>query len=151
MSGTSTAGTPLPETGWSALIRVFLRHLCPSLRRDCYKYAIQGHDGKTVLKADPSCSAPRWPVRDRLKKLEPGGYDRRDVKDLKRRHGQNLLNRPVAIYEMHIDSWRKRRDMRSRTFADLRRVFRLSGRDGQWTGRLRLLSTSKLDDSWGIR
>lgn len=86
---------------------------------DCYKYAIQGYDGKTVLKADPFAFHAEVRPATASKVWSLGGYDWRDAEYLKRRHGQNLLNRPVSIYEMHIGSWRKREGY---AFANLREI-----------------------------
>ena len=92
----------------------------PGLRDgDCYKYAIQGHDGKTVLKADPFAFHAEVRPATASKVWSLGGYDWRDAEYLKRRTGQNVLKQPVSIYEMHIGSWRKREGY---AFANLREI-----------------------------
>lgn len=86
---------------------------------DCYKYSIQGCDGKTVLKADPFAFHAEVCPATASKVWSLEGYSWHDAEFLQRRLGQNILNRPMAIYEMHIGSWRKREGYR---FANLRDV-----------------------------
>ena len=125
----------------------------PGLRDgDCYKYAIQGHDGKTVLKADPFAFHAEVRPATASKVWSLGGYDWRDAEYLKRRHGQNLLNRPVAIYEMHIDSWRKREGY---AFANFREIAdELSDylvEMGFTHVEIMPVLEHPLDDSWGYQ
>jgi 1,4-alpha-glucan branching enzyme len=86
---------------------------------DCYKYAIKGYDGKTVLKADPFAFHAEVRPATASKVWSLGGYSWHDAEFLRRRSEQNALSRPMAIYEMHIGSWRKREGYR---FANLRDV-----------------------------
>jgi 1,4-alpha-glucan branching enzyme len=125
----------------------------PGLRDgDCYKYAIHGYDGKTVLKADPFAFHAEVRPATASKVWSLGGYDWRDAEYLKRRKAQNLLNRPVSIYEMHIGSWRKPEDWR---FADFRRVAdELSDylvEMGFTHVEIMPVTEYPLDDSWGYQ
>jgi len=70
---------------------------------DCYKYSIQGYDGKTVLKADPFAFHAEVRPATASKVWSLGGYSWRDADFLRRRLSQNVLKQPVAIYEMHMD------------------------------------------------
>ena len=125
----------------------------PGLRDgDCYKYAIHGCDGKTVLKADPFAFHAEVRPATASKVWSLGKYDWHDAEYLKRRQGQNLLNRPVSIYEMHIGSWRKPEDWR---FADFRRVAdELSDylvEMGFTHVEIMPVTEYPLDDSWGYQ
>ena len=125
----------------------------PGLRDgDCYKYSIHGYDGKTVLKADPFAFHAEVRPATASKVWSLGGYEWRDAEFLKRRAGQNLLSRPVSIYEMHIDSWRK---CEGRRFADLRRTAdELSDylvEMGFTHVEIMPVVEHPLDDSWGYQ
>ncbi len=114
-NGWNASGNPMDRLD-TGVFAVFIPGLHDG---DCYKYAIQGYDGKTVLKADPFAFHAEVRPATASKVWSLGGYDWRDAEYLKRRHGQNLLNRPVSIYEMHIGSWRKREGY---AFANLREI-----------------------------
>ncbi|MDD4357152.1 MAG: hypothetical protein PHN98_07860 [Smithellaceae bacterium] len=86
---------------------------------DCYKYQIEGYDGRTVLKADPFAFHAEVRPKTASKVWKPGGYDWHDEAFLRRRSEQNILSNAMAVYEMHIGSWRKREGYR---FANLRDV-----------------------------
>ena len=86
---------------------------------DCYKYQIEGYDSQTVLKADPFAFHAEVRPATASKVWSLGGYQWRDAEYLRRRPEQNALQKPMAIYEMHIGSWRKREDYH---FANLRDV-----------------------------
>lgn len=125
----------------------------PGLRDgDIYKYAISGCDGKTVLKADPFAFHAEVRPANASKVWSLGGYDWRDAEFLERRFRQNLLNRPVAIYEMHIGSWRKREGY---AFANLREIAdELSEylvEMGFTHVEIMPVTEYPLDDSWGYQ
>lgn len=119
---------------------------------NCYKYSIHGYDGKTVLKADPFAFHAEVRPANASKVWSLGGYEWRDEDYLKRRQGQNLLHRPVSIYEMHIGSWRKPEGWR---FADFRRVAdELSDylvEMGFTHVEIMPVTEYPLDDSWGYQ
>jgi len=86
---------------------------------DCYKYQINGFDSQTVLKSDPFAFHAEVRPATASKVWSLGGYHWRDEEFLKRRPEQNMLNRPMTIYEMNIGSWRTREGYH---FANLRDV-----------------------------
>ena len=86
---------------------------------DCYKYQVNGYDGQTVLKADPFAFHAEVRPATASKVWRLGGYHWRDAEFLRRRAEQNAFSLPMAVYEMHIDSWRKREGYH---FANLRDV-----------------------------
>ncbi|MDD4861264.1 MAG: 1,4-alpha-glucan branching protein GlgB [Smithellaceae bacterium] len=119
---------------------------------DCYKYSIQGYDGKTVLKADPFAFHAEVRPATASKVWSLGGYGWGDGEYLRRRLSQNVLNRPMAIYEMHIDSWRRREGY---AFANLRDVAdELSAylvEMGFTHVEIMPVTEYPLDDSWGYQ
>jgi len=75
-----------------------------------YKYAIEGADGKTRLKADPYgfYAELRPSTGSRLYDLD--GYRWKDREWMKKRASFNAYQSPVNIYEVHIGSWRRHED-----------------------------------------
>ena len=119
---------------------------------DCYKYQINGYDGQTVLKADPFAFHAEVRPATASKVWSLGGYYWRDEEFLQRRLEQNALKSPMAIYEMHIGSWRKREDYH---FANLRDVAdELSDylvQMGFTHVEIMPVTEYPLDDSWGYQ
>ena len=118
----------------------------------CYKYQILGYDGGTVLKADPfavhaevrpATASKVWPL---------GGYDWRDEEYLERRKQYRPRKNPIAIYEMHIGSWRLKEGYR---FANLREVAdELAAylAEMHYTHvEIMPITEYPLDDSWGYQ
>ena len=73
-----------------------------------YRYAITGPDGETHLKSDPFAFCYQ---------LRPGNasvissqceYKWNDGEYQSRRSNKNVIDRPLAIYEVHLGSWKKR-------------------------------------------
>lgn len=98
---------------------VFVAFIAGLKDGDCYKYRILGHDGSTEMKADPfafhaevrpATASKVWPLE---------GYRWRDADFLERRKQYQPKKSPMAIYEMHIGSWRLKEGYR---FANIREV-----------------------------
>ena len=86
---------------------------------DCYKYHVMGCDGRAVLKADPFAFHAEVRPATASKVWSLGGYEWHDFDHLERRKHANSLKKPMAIYEMHVGSWRLKEGYR---FANLREV-----------------------------
>lgn len=86
-----------------------------------YKYSIQSKNGGQRLeKADPF--AYRWEVPPHTASVVWGlDYAWNDREWMERRGQANALNKPVSVYEVHLQSWRRRPEegMRSLTYAEL--------------------------------
>lgn len=86
---------------------------------DCYKYHIVGHDGQTVLKADPFAFHAEVRPRTASKVWSLDGYSWSDADFLNARKQRDALHEPMSVYEMHVGSWRKKEGYR---FANMREV-----------------------------
>ncbi len=119
---------------------------------DCYKYQIEGFDGRTVQKADPFAFHAEVRPRTASKVWSFDDYPWRDGNFMRQRLQQNPLKKPIAIYEMHIGSWRKREGYQ---FANLREVAdELSGylaEMGFTHVEIMPMTEYPLDDSWGYQ
>ena len=74
---------------------------------DAYRYAITGPDGETHLKSDPY--AFRYELRpDNASVICPlREYMWNDGKYQERRDNTTVIDSPMAIYEVHLGSWKK--------------------------------------------
>lgn len=119
---------------------------------DAYKYVIHGYDGRTVLKADPFAFHSEVRPQTASKVWNLGGYSWHDGAYLQKRAGQNILKRPMSIYEIHLGSWRKPPGY---TFANLRETAdELSDylvEMGFTHVEILPITEHPLDDSWGYQ
>ncbi len=79
---------------------------------DCYKYRIINGD-KVVYKADPYAFHAETPPLTASKFYDISGYVWHDGEWLKNRRKQHEAfgnSRPLNIYEMHLESWKKKED-----------------------------------------
>ena len=77
-----------------------------------YKYAVYGYDGSRVLKTDPFAFHCETRPGNASKVWEMGGYEWHDEAYLKKRAKHDLQKSPVAIYELHLGSWRTKEGYR---------------------------------------
>ncbi len=103
---------PVSPGIWEAIIddaRVF----------DCYKYAIKTKDGRTLLKADPYAVHQETRPGTGSKVYELSDYDWKDAKWQKAKACQNILEKPVNIYEIHFGSWKQHEDGNFLTYREM--------------------------------
>jgi 1,4-alpha-glucan branching enzyme len=85
-----------------------------------YKYHVRARHGNFRQdKADPFALATEVPPRT-ASVVADLTYTWRDQEWMRQRHHQNALDRPVAVYEMHVGSWRRIQD-RLPTYQELAR------------------------------
>lgn len=77
---------------------------------DLYKYAITGQNGETVLKADPFAFYSEVRPATASVARDISGYEFTDERWMKKRAKTPPYNKPTLIYEMHLGSWKTRRD-----------------------------------------
>jgi 1,4-alpha-glucan branching enzyme len=79
---------------------------------DCYKYELQPRGGGLALKADPVAFAAEVPPRTASRVYE-SQYEWHDDAWLERRRAGEPHAEPLAIYEVHLGSWRLGANYRS--------------------------------------
>jgi len=86
---------------------------------ELYKYEITGAQGEKVLKADPYAfhSEVRPNTASVIYTLE--GYDWGDKAWLRERRAKKWRESPMAIYEVHLGSWKRRVDGKFLNYAEL--------------------------------
>jgi 1,4-alpha-glucan branching enzyme len=85
-----------------------------------YKYEIKGPNGELLpLKADPfGFRAERLPGTASIVH-DPTRYEWGDAAWMERREGRNTLDAPMAIYEVHLGSWKRNPDGSYCTYGQL--------------------------------
>jgi len=99
---------PMRHLGASGLWELFI----PALQEGTpYKFEIQARSGPPFLKADPFALYAEHPPRTASVLHHLHGYAWRDGEWMDRRREQGTrLDRPMAVYEVHPGSWRRRPD-----------------------------------------
>ena len=93
----------------------------PGVRQGAaYKYFVQSKflDYK-VLKSDPYAFAAEAPPKQASMVWDTGGYEWNDGEWMSRRSHAKVLEEPVSIYEVHLESWMRGPDGRVLTYGEL--------------------------------
>ncbi|MBT4099353.1 MAG: 1,4-alpha-glucan branching protein GlgB [Gemmatimonadetes bacterium] len=90
--------------GDSGLWEIFLPDLHPGT---IYKYEIWTPEGEVLEKADPYAQACEIPPRTASIVVAADEFDWTDANWLDRRRSKQWLSEPIAIYELHVGSWRR--------------------------------------------
>ncbi|MRX72443.1 1,4-alpha-glucan branching enzyme [Bacillus lacus] len=86
---------------------------------DLYKYEIHTASGKVLLKSDPYAfySETRPATASIVYSME--GYKWSDAKWQRKKRLKAVYDRPMSIYELHLASWRKKKDGSLYSYAEL--------------------------------
>jgi 1,4-alpha-glucan branching enzyme len=98
--------------GNSGVWELFVPKLTPGM---LYKFQIRTAAGQTILKADPYAQYTEVPP-DTSSIVYDSKYKFRDAKWIKARAGREHWLKPLAIYEVHFGSWRRRTEEENRPF-----------------------------------
>jgi 1,4-alpha-glucan branching enzyme len=83
-----------------------------------YKYHLVSRHGPHLLKADPFAFYAEVPPRS-ASVVWDLAYPWQDERWLRERGGRNALDAPIAVYEVHLGSWRRTADGRHLTYREL--------------------------------
>ncbi|MCD8285677.1 MAG: 1,4-alpha-glucan branching enzyme, partial [Clostridia bacterium] len=72
-----------------------------------YKYLVRQQDGKEVYKTDPYAYGMELRPLNSSIVTDYKAYEWGDDEWRKARHGENFLAKPMAVYEVHLGSWKK--------------------------------------------
>jgi 1,4-alpha-glucan branching enzyme len=109
---------PMRSLGASGIWELFVPAVAVG---DRYKYELKGPRGELLpLKADPYALAAEVPPAT-ASRVYRSGHEWRDDDWLEERRAEEPFARPVSIYEVHLESWRRnpREDNRSLTYLEL--------------------------------
>ena len=77
---------------------------------DCYKYAVTGPNGKTILKSDPYARHFQTAPENASKIYAEHNFEWTDAEYKAEKHKRAVYSSPVNIYEVHLGSWMKNSD-----------------------------------------
>ncbi|HSQ34037.1 MAG TPA: 1,4-alpha-glucan branching enzyme, partial [Peptostreptococcaceae bacterium] len=75
-----------------------------------YKYRVVGKDGITRMKSDPYGFFSEKIPNNASIVYNIGGYKWNDDKCMKSREKDNIYEKPINIYEVHLGSWKRKWD-----------------------------------------
>ncbi len=142
---------PMRSLGASGVWELFV----PGLRAGAlYKYEIKTRAGELRTKTDPLAFAMELRPNTSSLIWELGRYEWRDQAWMKARAKRNLREQPMAVYEVHLGSWRRRVD-EGRSWLNYREAAEQLVAHVQKLGFTHLefmpLAEYPLDESWGYQ
>jgi len=84
-----------------------------------YKYAVLCADGQWHLRADPYAFGTELRPGNASRLTDIGGYTWGDQAWMQARPHNDILHKPVNIYEMHLGSWKRREDGSFMTYEEI--------------------------------
>ncbi|KAB2339011.1 1,4-alpha-glucan branching protein GlgB [Cytobacillus depressus] len=142
-------GYQLHRVNYEGIWMITINH---NLQGALYKYEITTKEGKRFLKTDPYSfySELRPGTASIVYSLE--GYIWNDDQWMQKRAKKNALEEPMAIYEVHLGSWRKKEDGAFLTYRELAAdLIPYVLEQGFTHIELLPLVEHPLDESWGYQ
>ena len=98
---------PMRERGVSGIWELFIPHLNAGIR---YKFELRAQDGTLLTKSDPFAFFFEKRPRTAAIVQTVDGFPWADQEWMKARSSRNMLKEPLAVYEVHLGSWRRSGD-----------------------------------------
>ncbi len=141
---------PMRSLGKAGVWELFIPGLTTG---EVYKYEIKAQNGDVFDKADPFAYASELRPRTASEVWDHSSYSWDDAEWMEeRRHGE-LLDRPFAIYEVHLGSWSRKNDgadwLTYREVAPM--LVEYCKRQGYTHVQLMPVSEFPYDGSWGYQ
>jgi 1,4-alpha-glucan branching enzyme len=141
---------PMQRLGVSGIWQLFVPGLGEG---EFYKFEIRARNGETYIKADPYAFRTEEPPATASIVYEPQHrYDWRDAAWMERRRSGNPWRQPIAIYEVHLASWRRAADGKHVSYRELAQTLIAYVRDMGFT-HIELLPIAEhpFEPSWGYQ
>jgi 1,4-alpha-glucan branching enzyme len=142
---------PMRCLGSSGLWELFVPGMTEGTR---YKYEIKTPEGALLLKADPFAFASELRPKTASIVASLDGFEWGDGEWMERRAQGNPLERPMAVYEVHLGSWRRVPEEGNRflTYREAaERLVPYAAEMGFTHLELLPLAEHPLDESWGYQ
>lgn len=95
---------PLRNIGYSGVFELFV----PGLQiGDTYKFEIKTQENHVIEKSDPYANYAELRPNTASIVTDLNGYTWGDAAYLEDKQNDNFLSRPIAVYEVHLGSWKK--------------------------------------------
>ncbi len=132
---------------------LFVPGMCEGVR---YKYLVVRADGSSVMKADPYAYASELRPANASIVTNLDTYVWGDDAWKKEKHDENFLEKPMAVYEVHLGSWKKDHEKHDEDrFLDYRRLAHEICEYVKYMGythvELMGISEYPFDGSWGYQ
>lgn len=86
---------------------------------ELYKFEIETEAGYKLQKADPYARFTELPPKTASIIQQKSNYQWNDVHWMNYRKDKNALDKPFAVYEVHLESWKKKEDNQNLSFREL--------------------------------
>ncbi|MDR1545754.1 MAG: 1,4-alpha-glucan branching protein GlgB [Deltaproteobacteria bacterium] len=140
---------PMRPRGASGVWEIFAPHFRPG---DLYKFEVVTASGELLIKADPMGFAMELRPKTASAVCDLDRYAWGDDQWLAARAGRDLLSSPMAVYEVHLGSWRRKPDGRWLSYREAadQLVPYLKDMGFNWL-ELMPLAEHPFDASWGYQ
>ncbi len=122
---------------------------------ELYKFAVTSMNGETWLKADPFANASEFRPASASIVTNIEGYDWEDTEWMEQRKEEDNKKKPIAIYEVHLGSWKKTNDEKRCGFYNYRAIAEELGAYVKEMGythvELMGIAEHPFDGSWGYQ
>ncbi len=141
--------TPLEDSG---IYEIFTNQI---KKNELYKYAVTTHSGKVLFKADPYANAAEFRPGTASVVADLSGLKWTDEKWLTRRRNTDLSQAAMAIYEVHLGSWKRHTDETGEGYYNYREAAKELGdyvkKMGYTHVELIGIAEHPYDGSWGYQ
>lgn len=97
--------TPMNQIGGSGVYEAFV----PDLKEgELYKYAVTARTGTVLLKADPFAFEAEYRPGTASVTADISGFSWSDSAWMEKRRASDPVKSPLAVYEVHLGSWKKK-------------------------------------------
>ena len=122
---------------------------------EAYKYAILTQDGNILYKADPYAFHSELRPANASRTAVIDGYTWDDQEWMKKRAKTNTFKSPMAIYEVHLGSWKKENPESRDSFMNYTKIAHELADYCEWMGythvELMGIAEYPFDGSWGYQ
>ena len=122
---------------------------------ELYKFAVTSMNGETWLKADPFANASEFRPASASIVTNIEGYDWEDTEWMEQRKEEDNKKKPMAIYEVHLGSWKMTNDEKRCGFYNYRAIAEELGAYVKEMGythvELMGIAEHPFDGSWGYQ
>ncbi len=102
-NGWNPESSPMQPTDFG-IWELFMPGVMPGCK---YKFSVLGADGICRIKADPYAFSSELRPNTASVVTAPNTYAWGDAEYMKKTAGKHIFNAPIAIYEVHLGSWKK--------------------------------------------
>lgn len=139
---------PMDKLGMSGVWQCFVENI-PEY--SLYKYQIRTMEENILFKADPYAFYSELRPNTASKICRIDNFQWEDKAWLENRTNVPLYNRPVAIYEVHLGSWKRKADGSFLSYRELEELIDYVCDMGYTHIELMPITEHPLDDSWGYQ